>query len=93
MVFGPLDEEDEAPFKAGVEVNNAEAQVLRKDPRFRDWCKINMEDIETDITVGLDNLRREVKMVVKLCLSRRMQLRKSSPQLLVTKTRLQTLGK
>ena len=56
-------------FDSGVEVNNAEAQVLRKDPQFRDWCKINMEDIETDITVGLDNLRREVKMVVKLCLS------------------------
>ena len=56
-------EELEEPFKAGVEVNNIEAQVLRKDPRFRDWCKIGMEDIETDITVGLDNLRREVKKV------------------------------
>ena len=37
--LGEEDEEDEAPFKAGVEVNNAEAQVLRKDPRFRDWSK------------------------------------------------------
>ena len=53
----------EEPFKVGVEVNNAEAQILRKDPRFRDWCKISMEDIETDITVGLDNLRREVRKV------------------------------
>ena len=34
--------------------------MLNLDPRFRDWCKIKIEDVETDIDVGLDNLRREI---------------------------------
>ena len=37
--------------------------VLRKDPRFRDWSKITIEDVETDVAVGLDNMRREIKKV------------------------------
>ena len=37
------------PLAAGVEVNEFEAKVLRKDPRFRDWKKITIEDVETDV--------------------------------------------
>ena len=51
------------PLAAGVEVNENEAKVLRKDPRFRDWKKITIEDVETDVAVALDNLRREIKKV------------------------------
>ena len=61
------DEEGQSrdPLTEGVEVSQAEAQVLRKDPRFRDWCKISGEDIETDINVGLDNLRRDIRNVAE----------------------------
>ena len=44
-------------------MNEFEAKVLRKDPRFRDWKKITIEDVETDVAVALDNLRREIKKV------------------------------
>ena len=51
------------PLAAGVEVSENEAKVLRKDPRFRDWRKITVQDVETDVAIGLDNLRREIKKV------------------------------
>ena len=51
------------PLAAGVEVSECEAKVLRKDPRFRDWSTITIEDVETDVAVALDNLRREIKKV------------------------------
>ena len=51
---------EKVPLAVGVEINQAEAKVLNLDPRFRDWCKITLEDVETDIDVGLDNLRREI---------------------------------
>ena len=54
---------EKVPMTVGVEINEAEAKVLNLDPRFRDWCKITMEDVETDIDVGLDNLRREIDVM------------------------------
>ena len=51
------------PLAAGIEVSECEAKVLRKDPRFRDWSTITIEDVETDVAVALDNLRREIKKV------------------------------
>ena len=61
--LGHEDDIEKVPLAVGVEVNQAEAQVLNLDPKFRDWCKITMEDIETDLDVGLDNLRREIDRV------------------------------
>ena len=55
-----LENVEKVPMAVGVEINPAEAKVLNLDPRFRDWCKITMEDVETDIDVGLDNMRREI---------------------------------
>jgi len=55
------EEEEKKPVVAGVTVTKEEAKVLNLDPRFRDWSKINMEDIETDIDVCFDNLRREIR--------------------------------
>ena len=57
------EEEEKKPVVAGVNVTEKEKKVLNLDPRFRDWCKISMEDIETDIDVCFDNLRREVRKV------------------------------
>ena len=54
---------EKVPMAVGVEINEAEAKVLNLDPRFRDWCKITMENVETDIDVGLDNLRREIDVM------------------------------
>ena len=51
---------EKVPIAKGVEINQAEAKVLNLDPRFRDWCRITLEDVETDIDVSLDNLRREI---------------------------------
>ena len=61
--LGEEDVEIKDPLAAGVEVSECEAKVLRKDPRFRDWSKITIEDVETDVAVGLDNLRREIRKV------------------------------
>merc|ERR1711994_88733 len=58
--LGVEEEEQIEPLVAGTEVNQAEAKVLNLDPRFRDWNKITLEEIETDIDVGLDNARREI---------------------------------
>ena len=61
--LGEENVEIKVPLAAGVEVNENEAKVLRKDPRFRDWKRITIEDVETDVAVALDNLRREIKNV------------------------------
>ena len=61
--LGEEEEEEKEPLVAGTEVNQAEAKVLNLDPRFRDWGFIDMEEIETDLDVGLDNLRREINKV------------------------------
>ena len=61
-----LGEDEEAsrdPLTVGVEINESEAKVLTKDQRFRDWNKISKDDVECDINVGLDNLRREIRKV------------------------------
>ena len=58
--LGEEEEIEKVPLAAGVNINANEAKVLNLDPRFRDWCKITIEDVETDIDVGLDNLRREI---------------------------------
>ena len=58
--LGVEEDEEREPLVAGTEVNQAEAKVLNLDPRFRDWNKITLEEIETDIDVGLDNARREI---------------------------------
>ena len=60
MELGAEEDEEREPLVAGTEVNQAEAKVLNLDPRFRDWNKITLEEIETDIDVGLDNARREI---------------------------------
>ena len=51
---------EKIPVAAGANINAAETKVLNLDPRFRDWCKITEEDVETDVDVALDNLRREI---------------------------------
>ena len=61
--LGEEEGEPKEPLTAGIEVTESEAKVLTKDPRFRDWCKIEIEDIETDIAIGLDNMRREMRKV------------------------------
>ena len=58
--LGEEEEVEKVPVAAGTNINAAEAKVLNLDPRFRDWCKITKEDVETDIDVALDNLRREI---------------------------------
>ena len=59
--LGEEEEVEKVPVAAGTNINAAEAKVLNLDPRFRDWCKITKEDVETDIDVALDNLRREIE--------------------------------
>ena len=54
---------EKVPLAAGARINQAEAKVLNLDPKFRNWSKITMEDVETDIDVGLDNLRRTINQV------------------------------
>ena len=59
--LGEEEEEiEKVPLAAGANINTFEAKVLNLDPKFRDWCKITIEDVETDIDVSLDNLRREI---------------------------------
>ena len=58
--LGEEEEVEKVPVAAGVNINAAETKVLNLDPRFRDWCKITAEDVETDVDVALDNLRREI---------------------------------
>ena len=48
LELGEEDVEIKEPLTAGVEVSENEAKVLRKDPRFRDWGKIMIEDIESN---------------------------------------------
>ena len=44
--MGEEEEGEKVPVAAGTNINVAEAKVLNLDPRFRDWCKITMEDVE-----------------------------------------------
>ena len=63
--LGEEEEEVKEPLAAGVQVSESEAKVLRKDPRFRDWTNMTIEDIEVDINVGLDNIRREINKLAE----------------------------
>ena len=58
--LGEEEEIEKVPLAAGANINAFEAKVLNLDPKFRDWCKITIEDVETDIDVSLDNMRREI---------------------------------
>ena len=58
--LGEEEEIEKVPVAAGTNINATEVKVLNLDPRFRDWCKITVEDVETDIDVALDNMRREI---------------------------------
>ena len=58
--LGREEEIEKVPLAAGANINAFEAKVLNLDPKFRDWSKITMEDVETDIDISLDNMRREI---------------------------------